>query len=481
MKLRENIRILRSRWLSISVLALVGMGSAGVVTLLSPKVYQAQTQFFVAITNQSSNTSTNQILSGSQFTLERVSSYTAIATSARVLQPVIDQLHLGESASELASRVSAVSPPNSVLINLTVTDSSPAQAAIVCNAVAAQFSSVVETLETPIGSSSAPVKVTVVDEATPQTTPVSPRPKINLVLGLLVGLAVGIGLALVREILDTRVNGPQDLQRATDATPLGVVVYDPEGATRPLAALDHASPRSEAFRTIRTNLQFVDVDNVPRVVVITSAVPEEGKTTTACNLAIAMAQSGLKVCLVEGDLRRPRVAEYLGIDGTVGLANVLAGQVPLREALVYWPPGSLHALPSGTVPPNPSEMLGSKHMMSVIGDLRTHFDAVIIDAPPLLLVTDGSILSAASDGAIVIVRHGKTTREQLDRAVESLAQVDARLLGTVLNFAPQQRGRQGYGYGYGYGAYSSAQTVPTTKGRHGAKERAAAREKQLRG
>jgi len=478
--LRGYTRVLRARWLSVAVFAVVGLGSALVMTLLSPKVYQAQTQFFVAIASPS-DTSTSQILSGSQFTLERVSSYTEIATSARVLQPVIDELHLGVTPAELASRVTASSPLNSVLIDLTATDQSPAQAARICNAVADSFSSVVESLETPLSGTVSPVKVTIVDQAAPQTSPVSPRPKVNLALGLLVGLGIGIGFALLREALDTRVKGPDDLQRATDATPLGVVVYDPEGTTRPLAALDHASPRSEAFRTIRTNLQFVDVDNVPRVVVITSAVPEEGKTTTACNLAIAMAQSGLKVCLVEGDLRRPRVAEYLGIDGTVGLANVLAGQIPLREALVNWPQGPLHVLPSGTVPPNPSEMLGSKHMVSVIGDLRTHFDAVIIDAPPLILVTDGSILSAASDGAIVVVRHGKTTREQLDRAVESLVQVDARLLGTVLNFAPLKRGRLGYGYGYGYGTYSSAPTVPTTKGRHGAKERAAAREKQLRG
>ena len=188
-----------------------------------------------------------------------------------------------------------------------------------------------------------------------------------------------------------------------------------------------------------------------------------------------MAQSGLRVCLVEGDLRRPRVAEYLDIDGVVGLANVLAGQIPIQQALVSWPRGPLQVLPSGTVPPNPSEMLGSKQMVSVLGDLRNHFDAVIIDAAPLLLVTDGAILSAASDGAIIVVRHGRTTREQLDRAVDSLAQVDGRLLGTVLNFAPIKRGRNGYGYGYGYGygAAPSSQNGQVSRGRHGAKERPA--------
>jgi len=474
--LRGYIAVLRSRWLSISVLALVGVGFAGLVTALSPKIYQAQTQLFVAIVNPSGS-STNQILSASQFTLERVSSYTAIATSARVLQPVIDQLHLRESASSLALHVSADSPPNSVLVNLTVTDSSPSTAAIVCNATAASFGNAVESLETPIGGTSAPVKVTVVDEATPQMTPVSPRPKINLVLGLLVGLAVGIGLALLREILDTRVKGPEDLHRATDATPLGIVVFDPECKSRPLAALDHSSPRSEAFRTIRTNLQFVDVDNVPRLVVVTSAVPEEGKTTTACNLALAMAQSGLRVCLVEGDLRRPRVAEYFEIDGTVGLANVLAGQITLEEALVEWPRGPLHILPSGTVPPNPSEMLGSKQMLTTLADLRKYFDAVIIDAAPLLLVSDAAILSSAADGAIIVVRHGKTTREQLDHAIQSLAQVDAHLLGSVLNFAPLERGRGKYGYGYGDASYSSHQASSggsTGRSRRRAKERAGA-------
>ena len=174
-----------------------------------------------------------------------------------------------------------------------------------------------------------------------------------------------------------------------------------------------------------------------------------------------------------------RVAEYLGIDGTVGLTNVLAGQIPLQGALVHWPRGPLQVLPAGPVPPNPSEMLGSKQMLGTLADLRKYFDVAIIDAAPLLLVNDGAILSAAADGAIVVVRHGKTTREQLDHAIESLAQVDARLLGSVLNFAPIKRGRGKYGYGYGYGGYASEQTASVGsngRGRHGAKERAASRE-----
>ena len=229
-------------------------------------------------------------------------------------------------------------------------------------------------------------------------------------------------------------------------------------AVNPIVALDQRAVRAEAFRTIRTNLQYVDVDNPPKVVAITSAVPEEGKSTLAVNLAIALAQAGKKVVLVETDLRRPRASTYLGVESELGLTDVLAGQRTLDEALVSWNRGLLTFLPSGHTPPNPSELLASHQFAQVLATLRERFDWVIIDATPLLPVTDGAIVSKAADGAILVVRFGKTTREQLGASMAALEQVDARLLGTALNFVP--RGRRGYGYkyghGYGYGGYDSS-------------------------
>jgi non-specific protein-tyrosine kinase len=205
-------------------------------------------------------------------------------------------------------------------------------------------------------------------------------------------------------------------------------------------------------------LQYVDVDNPPKTVVITSSVPSEGKSTTACNLAIALAQAGSRVLLIEADLRRPKVAEYLGVDGSNGLTDVLIGKTTPENAIVTWQRGLLDFLPAGTIPPNPSELLGSHQMAELLKELGKRYDIILLDAPPLLPVTDAAIMATAADGAILVARSGNTTKEQIRQAADALQQVNARLLGTVLNFAPQRKRRgygsnydYGYGYGYGYG------------------------------
>ena len=242
-------------------------------------------------------------------------------------------------------------------------------------------------------------------------------------------------------------------------------------------ALDQTSSRSEAFRTIRTNLQYVDVDNPPRCVVITSAVPNEGKSTTACNLAITLAQAGSRVLLVEADLRRPRIADYLGVDGSVGLTDVMIGKRSLDEAIVGWNRGLFDLLPGGPIPPNPSELLGSHQMVATLAELATRYDAILLDSPPLLPVTDAAVLTSLSDGAVLVARHGHTRREQIMQAADAIHQVGGRLLGTVLNFAPT-RGRSSgsnYGYGGGYGYGYSYGDKDSSRGRLSVEEMEAAR------
>ena len=465
MNLSDYLHVLRKQWVLITVITLLAIGGATAASVLSPRVFQAQTQTFVAIASQDS--SAGQILSGSQFTLQRVKSYTQIVNSPRVLDPVIAELGLATSSSELAKHVTADSPLDTVLININVTDGSAEQAALISNAVAVQFGTTVEALETPKSGNESPVKLSVVDPATVPESPISPKPKLNLALGALLGLALGIGFALLRETLDTSVRTPEDLHEATAATLLGLIAFDPDAKGKPLAALDPRSPRSEAFRMIRTNLQFIDVDRPPRSVVITSALPDEGKTTTACNLAITLGQAGLKVCLVEADLRRPRIADYLGIESAVGLTNVLAGQNDLDDLLVPWNRGLVIVLPCGPIPPNPSELLGSRNMALLLEELEKRFDVVLLDAPPLLPVTDAAVLAQASDGAILVTRHGKTSRAQAAGAVEALGAVNARLLGTVLNFMPARSGSSAYGYGYGYSYQAGPAKPRAQRGRRG--------------
>lgn len=472
MDLRDYWRIVRKRWVSIAVItALAGALALG-YSLLSPRIYSTTAQNFVAIGGVSAEENQGLVFSGSSFALQRVKSYVDIVSTPQVLEPVIDELSLDMSTQELAGMVRAANPPQTVLLNVTVTGRDPVEIARIANAVAVSFATQIEELETPQGSTRPPVKVTATKPATVPSTPVSPRTQVNLALGLLLGLGLGLGAAVLREQLDNTVKSPDTLTELTGSTSLGVIGFDPQAETNPLVALDQQSVRSEAFRTIRTNLQYVDVDNPPQAVAVTSAMPTEGKTTTACNLAITLSQAGKTVCLVEGDLRRPKVAEYLGIDSAVGLTEVLTGTQELDNVLLSWNRGLLTVLPTGAIPPNPSELLSSQQMRHLLGELRERFDVVVIDAAPLLPVADGAIVASVADGAVLITRYGKTTRDQVERAVMSLEQVGARLLGVALNFAPSRKrgyGAYGYGYGYGYG-YSSEEA---TKGSRGKKSTAA--------
>jgi capsular exopolysaccharide synthesis family protein len=458
--LRDYMRLVRKRWRIISLCVLLALVGAAALTALSPKSYSAQAQVFVSA--QATADDLTSALQGSSFTQQRVKSYADIVDTPGVTGPVISSLNLSPmTPAQLAKKISASNPLDTLLLNISVTDNDPEKAAKMANAVALQFSNVVRDLETPAatpGSSPQPlVKASVVKPADVPTVPVSPRPKINLALGLLVGLALGIGLAVLRESLDTSIKSVEDLQNVMNTPVLGIIPEDNDARANPLISADQGNLRAEAYRQVRTNLQFIDVERSVKSVVITSAIPDEGKSTTACNLAIAFARTGARVLLVEADLRRPRTADYLGIEGAVGLTNVLLGQVPVGDVLQTWGTLPLKVLPSGPIPPNPSELLGSTPMIELVHLLGSHADIVILDAPPLLPVTDAAVLSTVCDGALIVARHGHTRRDQLAAANEAVTKVGGRVLGVLLNRVPRRGAGKGYGYEYGYGYYTSPQ------------------------
>jgi capsular exopolysaccharide synthesis family protein len=443
----DFLRLIRKRWLLIAVCTLIGVGvSAASIWRATPQ-YQASAQLFVAA-KDSGDLST--LAQGGQFTQQRVQSYAEIVDSPQVTGPVAAQLGGGLSALQIAHEVSASAPLNTVLVNVHVTDPSAARAQALANAVSEQFATYAAQLETTPGGAASPVKVTVVKHALLPTSPVSPKKALDLILGLLVGLAIGIGAAVLRESLDTSVKTGDDIQEIGGRGTIGVIGFDSDAKKHPLVVAHGAHPsRSEAFRQLRTNLQFVDVDAPPRSIVFTSSVPGEGKTTTVCNLSITLAQAGTSVLLIEADLRRPRASNYLGLTDSVGLTNVLAGSVRLGDVTQRWGDLDLHVLPAGPTPPNPSELLGSRGMADLLAQAEVDYDLVLLDAPPLLPVTDAAVLAAQASGAVVIVRHGKTHGEQLRRSVEALESVNAKLLGCILNMTPT-RGPDAYHYGYSY-------------------------------
>lgn len=459
MTLHDYLTILRRSWPVILIATIVGTLIALGLSLAMTPVYQATSQLFVSVKSAGA---AGDAYTGGLFVQQRVKSYVDVVDSPAVLEPVIEELGLDSTYIGLASQVSATTPPNTVLLNVSATDTSPAQAAKIANAVAASYANEIARLEgaktTMDGlprlggnGNQIPVQATVIKPAEVPTAAISPRTKLNVLLGALLGLLVGVGIAVLRFTLDTSVKSSEELEQSADSTTLGVVTFDPDAKTNPLVTL-RGTPRAEAFRSIRTNLQYVDVDNPPRTVVITSSLPEEGKSTTACNLAIAVAQAGSKVLLLEADLRRPKVAEYLGVDGSRGLTDVLIAQATLDNTIIHWQRGLLDFLPAGAIPPNPSELLASHQMADLLAELAKRYDLVILDAPPLLPVTDAAILSTAADGAILVARHGTIKREQVADSADALRQVNARIFGTVLNFVPMRKRRKyGYGYEYGYG------------------------------
>jgi non-specific protein-tyrosine kinase len=369
-----------------------------------------------------------------------------------VSQEVADQIGGGLTAKTVQREVSASAPSNTVLLNVTVTDRSARRAQQIADDIGRAFPGIVDQIEVTSRGDQSPVKVSVVAPATFSSSPTSPKTVLDLGLGLIVGLFVGLGTALLREALDNTVKLPDDVQDIAETAALGLIPYDPDAKKHPLISnRDMHGSRAEAFRQLRTNLQFVDVDARVRSIVVTSSVPGEGKTTTACNLAIALAHSGLRVLLFEADLRRPRVGTYLGIDDKVGLTSVLIGAVSVDDAIQTWgPDGLLDVLPAGPKPPNPSELLGSRGMADLLHTLEDRYDLVLLDSPPLLPVTDAAVIAPEATGALIVVHYGRTRTEQLRRTADALSSVGARTVGAVVNFAPR-RGPDAYYYGYSYG------------------------------
>jgi capsular exopolysaccharide synthesis family protein len=449
-ELRDYVRIIRKQWLLISLVVGLALAGGAAVTLAATPQYAAHVTFFVTTSGTGGTGGVADAYQGSLFSQQRVKSYVDLLSSERLAKDIVAASGLELSPAEVASKISATAVPDTVLLDATVTDSSPEQARRVASAMSTEFIDLVRTLETPPGRDTAAVKVEVIEGPSVGSSPVSPAPVKNIVMALLLGVVLGVGAAVLREALDTTIKTSEDVLEVVGVPTLATVAFSGESKTAPLVVHDSAhAPRAEAFRQLRTNLRFVDVDRPLKVIVVTSAVPSEGKSTTTANLAITMAQAGHKVLLIEGDLRRPKVVEYLGLEGAIGLTNVLVGQVDIDTVLQPWGRDGLWVLSSGSIPPNPSELLGSQNMVELMQHLRERFDVILVDAPPLLPVTDAAVAAGTADGVVLVVRHGHVTRAQVKTAAETLRGVDAHLVGAVLNMAPA-KGGDAYAYEYSY-------------------------------
>lgn len=447
MTVGDILGAVRQFWATLLLSVLIALAVAVGLFITTKPTYSSTSQLFVSTVGQS--TVTDQ-LQGSSFAQQRVKSYAPVVTSPLVLNPVIKELDLNTDSDSLAGHISAAVPLNTVLINISATSGDAVRASELANAVAKSFQQVIVDLESTDTDGGASVKVEVIKPAVAASAPVSPKLPVNLAAGLALGTLIGVGLCVLRDVMDVAVRSVADVKATTDASVIGEIglMKDMESGTLAMEQ-ESGSPLVEAFRQIRTNLMFVNRGDRSGVYIVTSCLPAEGKTTVVTNLAMAFATTGQRVCLVDADLRRPRVAEYLGMEGAAGLTTALIGEAPLRDVIQRWGDEfPFWVLPSGLIPPNPSELLGSQAMEDAIKLLTEKFDVILLDAPPLLPVSDAAILASIFKNVVLVTSCRRVTKPQLNQSIEKLQAVDIKPAGIIVNRVTKKV-RGGYNdYGY---------------------------------
>lgn len=447
MDLRDLLSILRSRWVVISCMTLIAVFVALGASLLMTPRFETKIQFYVTVASSDSAASAYQGSLGAQ---QRVQSYAALVQSTEIAREVLEESGVDLTPNQVVSNSTATADADTVLLDISVSDTEPERALRVAEAFGSVLPRVIQTLETPDGGGPALSKLTVVNPPGLPAEPVAPRTEENIALGLVLGLLAGIGLALLVDVMDRRIKSKEQLENVINKPVVGSIPFRKKedkqpGAEHIVPFREGHSPAAESFRRLRANLQFLRVDSPPRVFVITSSVPTEGKSETAINLSLALAEAGHKVLLVEADLRRPRVVNYLSMPDKIGLTNVLTGQASFEDVVQETRYDGVHLLACGPLPPNPSELLSSGVATKLFAELREIYDFVVIDSPPLLPVTDGALLAKITDGAFLVVRSHRTTTDQVSQSVDNLEKTDATLLGVVMVAnKPIRKGSAGY-------------------------------------
>lgn len=474
MELRDYLRILRAHWIAILVLTLLGAGTAFAWTLTQTKIYTADASGYVTPYRSGSEEGTGVAFAADNLAKSKVVSFVKLGAWRTVAERAIDELGLDTSPEALVRRVSVANPANTVVIDVQADATTPEAARDLAEAWIRGMAVEIERLETNGGEIDPTVTLVAAESAALPTSPSSPNVRLSVILGALVGLALGIGYAVLRYVLDRRLRSPESVERETGLAVVGTIPEEKsfttgsrlvpfDGANSSGSKNVHLFAVSEALRELRTNIRFMDVDSPPRVIVVTSPLPGDGKSTTAANLAITIAAAGEPVVLIDGDLRRPMVASVFGLVEGAGLTDILSDRAGVDDvAQPVGELGTLRVIGAGRVPPNPSEVLGSARMRELLLALRGTA-TVIIDAPPLIPVTDAAVLANSADGAIVVGTVGKTTYDVLKKALGNLDKSNARALGIVLNRMPRKKGNSAY-YGYQYtGDYYRATEDPPTE------------------
>lgn len=454
----EFFGVLRARWRIIVACVALSVLAAGAVTALTTPVYTAQARVYLSTGGDARD---GERAGTFVLTNDDLDTYVSILDTPAVLDPIRKELGLPKGHP---INVTAEVTGSTSILRITARASDPKEAAAVANEAGPQLGKVAGKFSTLLAASGQKVVSTPIAPATTPSRPTSPDPVRNIGLALLAGLALGLGLALLRHALDTKVRTEADIKALSDGPMLGGLPLEKTSSGRGLLSVetDPHGRHAEAIRRLRTNLMFVDVTTGKHSFVVTSAMPGEGKTTTAANLALALADSGTRTLLIDADLRNPSVAKTMGIEGGVGLTTILLGTAEPRDVIQRWGSTNLYVLPAGQIPPNPSELLGSTPMESLIARLLDDYDFVLIDSPPVVPVIDAVIVERLTGGLLMVVGVDRTKKKDLASALKQLQTVGANVSGFARNFVPAKQGSE---YRYGYHRYEEAAARQTRQRR----------------
>lgn len=432
MTLEDLLHLTRRRIGSLVLALVVCVLASMLFAFASPSTYTATSQAYlrVKVAGDPAQSTLSQY-NAAQLAAMKSDAVVPVFTSAAVAQRVVDSLKLDETAEEFASSVSATRVPETVSVQVSATAYSSHRAQVLADEVVRQASAEIKDLE----GEDSPVEIVLLSSAELVSATRSPALVTCVAVGLLAGLVLGYVWILVQELLDKSLRGPEEVREALSVPLLGALPRVPS-----LRWLSRGAElkMEEQLRVARTNVLHALSQGGRRVVVVTSAGPQEGTSVTAASLARVLALSGHRVVLVGGDLRAPGTA---GLQGSPGLADVLTGSAYLGEALVKGSVEGLELLPAGRMPANPSELLGAPMMRDLLRELAAD-RLVIIDAPPVLRFTDGVVLAARAGGVILVARAGRTSAEDLHEAALAIEQGGGRMLGVVLNNVSELAGKR---------------------------------------
>lgn len=446
---RELFYIFKKRLKPIILLTITSLVLSGIINffIITPK-YETFTTLMIGKSGDyrlnNSGIDYNDVLLNEKL----VHTYSELVKSRAVSDRVIQSLNLEISYEEFQGKVQVDLVNDTEIIKIQVKDPDKELAATIANEVSEQF---IETVKLKMKVEN----VQIIDKAAIPQNPVSPKKFLNMVIGTVLGFMVGVFLTFLLEYLDNTFKTPSDIERTLHLPVLGTIPIILSGGKETIVRNNPKSPISEAFRTMRTNIQFTNIDKDIKTLAITSSTMAEGKSTVVSNLAISIAQEEKKVLIVDCDLRKPRIHKIFSVPNTQGLTSILMGASTIEDT-VYKQDGmkNLYVITSGPIPPNPSELLSSRRMKGFLEAAKEEYDMIILDTPPIGLVTDAAILSTSTDAVLLVIQAGKAEISQVEYAKELLNKVNAKIIGTVLNKVAIKDGKYGdYQYDQYYSYY----------------------------